>query len=123
MGGSGAADAALGGDVPPQDGTVVAAGWKGGTGGREWLGVIQSNFPPNSFCSQGGRVLIGVEGGARQVEVPLPCVASRPPPQTCPAAPQCLATTPALRAPCPAMGPALKPCSLPHPDPKLLQES
>lgn len=62
-------DAAADGDVPPRDGTVVAAGWEGVTGGRDRLRVIQSNFPPNSTHSPGGCVLIGaaaVEGGLWQ---------------------------------------------------------
>lgn len=61
-------DAAMHGDVPPQDGTVVAAGSEGVASGRNWLRVIQSNFPPNSPHSLGGCVLIGVavvEGGGR----------------------------------------------------------
>lgn len=63
-------DAAADGDVPPQDGTVVAAGSEGVVGGRDWLRVIQSNFPPNSPHSPGGRALIGaaaVEGGVRRL--------------------------------------------------------
>lgn len=61
-------DAVVHGDVLPRDGTVVAAGSEGVASGRNWLRVIQSNFPPNSPHSLGGCVLIGVaavEGGGR----------------------------------------------------------
>lgn len=61
-------DAAMDGDVLPRDGTVVAADSEGVASGRDWLRVIQSNFPPNSPHSPGRRVLIeaaAVEGGVR----------------------------------------------------------
>ena len=61
-------DAAVDGDVLPQDGTVVAAGSEGVAGGRNSLRVIQSNFPPNSPHPLGRCVLIravAAEGGGR----------------------------------------------------------
>lgn len=46
-------DSAVDEDVLPQDGTVVAAGSEGVAGRRDWLRVIQSNFPSNSPHSPG----------------------------------------------------------------------